>query len=81
MLRCPKCNSKSIVYNSRPTDNGSVRRNRECYKCYHRYATIEVLAPERGYRSGPPVKRRRVDPDAVVRDALEKGWVSPEDLD
>ena len=41
---CPKCQSKSKVYNSRPTDDGTIRRNRECLKCKHRYATIEVSA-------------------------------------
>ena len=41
---CPKCKSKSKVYNSRPTDDGTIRRNRECLKCSHRYATIEVSA-------------------------------------
>ena len=41
---CPKCQSKSRVYNSRPTDDGTIRRNRECLKCSHRYATIEVSA-------------------------------------
>lgn len=82
-MLCPKCDAKSIVYNSRRTDDGSVRRNRECYKCFHRYATLEVLAPVQAYKRGPKRKLRNgwVNPDDVVRDALEKGWVRPEELD
>ena len=44
------------------------------------------VGPSKGYRVAHEIvdmleARSRVDPDAVVRDALEKGWVSPEDLD
>ena len=41
---CPKCKSKSKVYNSRPTDDGTIKRHRQCLKCEHKYATIEVSA-------------------------------------
>ena len=40
---CPKCKSKSKVCDSRPTEDGTIRRRRECLKCSHRYATTEVL--------------------------------------
>jgi len=39
---CPKCGGRSKVYNSRPKDN-TIRRHRQCLKCSHRYATIEIL--------------------------------------
>ena len=39
---CPKCGGRSKVYNSRPKDN-TIRRHRQCLKCNHRYATIEIL--------------------------------------
>ena len=39
---CPKCGGRSKVYNSRPKDN-TIRRHRQCLKCKHRYATIEIL--------------------------------------
>ena len=96
---CPKCKSKSKVYNSRPTDDGTIRRNRECLKCSHRYATIEVSADiKKVVDVEPPIekqvvaKRRqkkkmysaaaidRLSDDELL-DALEKGWINPDDLD
>ena len=107
---CPKCKSKSKVYNSRPTDDGTIRRNRECLKCSHRYATIEVSADiKKVVNVAPPVDKQVVakpkkvttkkkrwrnanmrsyssyDIDSMtddeLLDALDKGWVNPDDLD
>ena len=39
---CPKCGGRSKVYNSRPKDD-TIRRHRQCLKCEHRFATIEIL--------------------------------------
>jgi transcriptional regulator NrdR family protein len=106
---CPKCKSKSKVYNSRPTDDGTIRRNRECLKCSHRYATIEVLADIKKFETrvvAKPAQPKKVvvttkkkkkgrnanvrsyssyDIDAMTDDelleALDKGWVNPDDLD
>jgi len=41
-VNCIKCGKKSKVYNSRPHQS-TIKRNRECLKCGHRYATLEVL--------------------------------------
>lgn len=96
---CPKCKSKSKVYNSRPTDDGTIRRNRECLKCSHRYATIEVSADiKKVVDVEPPIekqvvakrrqKKKMYSASAIDRlsddellDALEKGWINPDDLD
>jgi len=94
---CPKCQSKSKVYNSRPTDDGTIRRNRECLKCSHRYATIEVSADVKQVVAKPvqkqvvakPVQKKKMySASAIDRlsddellDALEKGLISPDDLD
>jgi len=96
---CPKCKSKSKVYNSRPTDDGTIRRNRECLKCSHRYATIEVSADVKNVvEVAKPVKKQVVAKprqkkkmysasvidrmtDDELMDALEKGLISPDDLD
>ena len=105
---CPKCKSKSKVYNSRPTDDGTIRRNRECLKCSHRYATIEVSADiKKVVDVKPPIetkvvarwvqkqvvakrrqKKKMYSASAIDRmtddelmDALEKGLISPDDLD
>lgn len=96
---CPKCKSKSKVYNSRPTGDGTIRRNRECLKCSHRYATIEVSADiKKVVDVEPPIekqvvakrrqKKKMYSASAIDRlsddellDALEKGWINPDDLD
>ena len=107
---CPKCKSKSKVYNSRPTDDGTIRRNRECLKCSHRYATIEVSAdikkvvetqvvvkPAQPKKVAVTTKKKKkwrnanvrsyssYDIDAMTDDelleALDRGWVNPDDLD
>ena len=66
---CPKCKSKSRVYNSRPTDDGTIRRNRECLKCKHRYATIEVSADIKKVvgLSKPKVAKKKHQPRYTAR--------------
>ena len=39
---CPKCQGKSKVYNSRPHGD-TIRRNRKCLECGHKYSTLEYL--------------------------------------
>jgi len=94
---CPKCKGKSRVYNSRPTDDGTIRRNRECLKCKHRYATIEVSADIKKVVKFPkpqpvvkPKKKKKRRPaytafdrmtDDELMDALEKGLINPDDLE
>jgi len=94
---CPKCQSKSKVYNSRPTDDGTIRRNRECLKCKHRYATIEVSADIKKVVEIPepkPVVVKKKIPkrryaardidrlsDDELLEALENGTINPDDLD
>ena len=39
---CPKCGGRSKVYSSRPKGD-TIRRHRQCLKCEHRYATVEIL--------------------------------------
>ncbi len=94
---CPKCKSKSRVYNSRPTDDGTIRRNRECLKCKHRYATIEVSADIKKVVEFPkpcikPVVKKKRKPRYAARSidrlsddelmaALEKGLIDPDQLD
>ncbi len=43
-MKCPKCNyPDSKVVDSRPTDDGSIRRRRECLSCQNRFTTYEVF--------------------------------------
>ena len=91
---CPKCKGKSRVYNSRPTDDGTIRRNRECLKCKHRYATIEVSADIKKVVKPQPVvkpkKKKKRRPaytafdrmtDDELMDAREKGLINPDELE
>lgn len=44
-VKCPICgHTKSIVIDSRPTEEGaSIRRRRECLSCKNRFTTYEVV--------------------------------------
>lgn len=42
-MKCPICDvADSKVIDSRPTDNGGIRRRRECKNCAHRFTTYET---------------------------------------
>lgn len=43
MILCPKCGTRTNVYDSRISFEGSTRRKRLCPSCAYRFATIEVL--------------------------------------
>ena len=45
-LLCPKCNGATTIYNSRPQENGTTKRYRECLHCGHRFKTIEIVRKE-----------------------------------
>ena len=43
-MRCPVCSFEdSKVVDSRPTENSSIRRRRECLSCHHRFTTYEFI--------------------------------------
>ena len=43
-MKCPYCGfSESKVVDSRPADEGSIRRRRECLKCDRRFTTYETV--------------------------------------
>jgi transcriptional repressor NrdR len=43
-MKCPACGYfDSKVVDSRPTENGSIRRRRECLSCQKRYTTYEII--------------------------------------
>lgn len=43
-MKCPICgNEKTQVVDSRPTENASIRRRRECPSCKHRFTTYEFV--------------------------------------
>lgn len=43
-MKCPVCGyQESKVIDSRPTENSSIRRRRECLSCQKRFTTYEVI--------------------------------------
>ena len=43
-MKCPMCGSEdSKVTDSRPSENSSIRRRRECTECKHRFTTYEFI--------------------------------------
>ena len=43
-MKCPICGFEdSRVVDSRPTENSSIRRRRECLSCKHRFTTYEFV--------------------------------------
>ncbi len=45
-MRCPSCGfADSKVIDSRPTENDSIRRRRECLSCQKRFTTYETYDP------------------------------------
>lgn len=43
-MKCPICGYEdSRVVDSRPTENASIRRRRECLSCKHRFTTYEFV--------------------------------------
>lgn len=43
-MKCPNCSyHDSKVIDSRPTENSSIRRRRECLNCQKRFTTYEII--------------------------------------
>ena len=43
-MKCPACGfSESKVVDSRPTEESSIRRRRECLECHKRFTTYEII--------------------------------------
>ena len=43
-MKCPSCGYiESKVVDSRPTENSSIRRRRECMRCTKRFTTYEIV--------------------------------------
>ncbi len=65
---CPKCGGRSKVYNSRPKGD-TIRRHRQCLKCEHRYATIEILEQKEDALDKPKEKLVKL---SIVRKPVKK---------
>ena len=83
-MRCTSCNQPTKVTNSRPRDDGAIRRRRECTACGRRFSTEEWPSdiagqfigeiPEVGHGiSGPleAVRRRAILADKINQNERE----------
>lgn len=61
-MKCPKCNGKTQVVNSRPAGAVGVYRRRSCYDCGSRFSTCEEAAsnarPEEFAREAERIRYR-----------------------
>lgn len=61
-MNCPKCGSmQDSVVDSRPQEDGSIKRRRKCMACGDRFYTIEIQMEEyrllkEEYRSSKEMK-------------------------
>ena len=44
-MKCPKCNGKTHITNSR-ADKDKVSRSRKCYECNYLFYTTEQILPD-----------------------------------
>ena len=68
-MRCPKCESRTRVSDSRPQDSGEVYRMRVCPKCRYRFITFERLAEFPVQGDGKPGGKRIAHRDLMEREA------------
>ena len=45
-MKCPKCNTRMSVIDSRMLDNAITRRRHHCSKCNKNYTTIETIVED-----------------------------------
>jgi transcriptional regulator NrdR family protein len=79
-VNCIKCGKKSKVYNSRPHQS-TIKRNRECLKCGHRYATLEVLFTVEELPKPKPKPKPKPPKLKLVKKPVRKKKIRFDDLD
>lgn len=42
-MKCPKCEADTRVVDSRPREDGSIFRRRECLECRFRFSSLETV--------------------------------------
>ena len=57
-MLCPKCESKTKVYDSR-SRSGTVHRYRKCLSCEHKFQTKEVLLEAQKTKPKPAAPPKR----------------------
>ena len=53
-MECPKCCSKTFVYDTQSKRDGDVWRKRKCLNCQYRFTTIESVIPDKLHKKYIP---------------------------
>ncbi|MDJ0598130.1 MAG: hypothetical protein QNJ37_04735 [Crocosphaera sp.] len=46
-LKCPKCQGKTQILDTRSRADGKIKRRRQCFSCKYRFNTFETLDKKR----------------------------------
>ena len=84
-MKCIYCNcTESRVVDSRPTEDGAIRRRRECERCQRRFTTYEKIEMLPVFIVKNDKRREQFDPAKVrngILKACEKRPVSLEEIE
>ena len=84
-MKCIYCNcTESRVVDSRPTEDGAIRRRRECERCQRRFTTYEKIEMLPVFIVKKDKRREQFDPAKVrngILKACEKRPVSLEEIE
>lgn len=84
-MKCPFCShQESKVIDSRPTEDNTIRRRRECIKCKGRFTTYEKIESSPIMVIKKDATRQAFDRDKIINGMIkscEKRPVSREDIE
>ena len=77
-MKCPNCSDpNSKVIDSRPTENSSIRRRRECLSCGRRFTTYEIIDTIPIYILKKDGKREIYDRNKVMSGMIKACYKRP----
>ena len=69
-MKCPTCGyPDSKVIDSRPTEEGSIKRRRECTSCKRRFTTYEII-------DAVPITVKKKNGSEEIFDAIRQGHIA-----
>ena len=81
-MKCIYCNcTESRVVDSRPTEDGAIRRRRECERCQRRFTTYEKIEMLPVFIIKKDKRREQFDPAKVRNGILKAGEKRPVSLE
>ena len=81
-MKCIYCNcTESRVVDSRPTEDGAIRRRRECEGCQRRFTTYEKIEMLPVFIIKKDKRREQFDPDKVRNGILKACEKRPVPID